>query len=805
MPKYINGSTKRLTQLTGDFDPEKGVPHYNYTLKWGCRGTDLGANTFHDDATFIFFGDVYTPDKPETPEEIKQLKDTDMIAFIDHHQLIPGAGIAAAHQVNNDLLDVFYVDGNGRLYVSFVVKDGEWQGPIRITKKNIAAPGSPVATAHQVDNNQLNVFFTGVNGGLYVTWVIGDGAWQKTPYLIDKYGIVPAGAHIAADHQVDNNFLNVFLINKNRLLTTFWVEGTDPWQGPMILCPGVKALPGSPVATAHQVDNNVLNVFFTGENGGLFMTWVVGLAAWDQNHLLQIGSTAIVPPGAHMAADHQLDNNHLNVFFIGRDGALYVVWVVGRGNWEIPARISPKGIALPGSPVTTDHQVNKNVLNVFFAGINGELYVTWAIGAGKWKPPVNVNYAAKMIPKGGHFITAHQVNEDVLNIFFISEDKKLYVNWAVGSGKWQKKPSDISSGFRMTPLLEGDHFYPFKFSSDENTSTALPIQNTPSGAFSFNDKMYVFYFFTIRDKFGNVKDKCGNFFGYYSALGVSPDPFAATPYKELFLISDNNPGNSKFFQVAPLVIANEEYTAILPNLFGVPLNSGHSVILVGQGSSAIHLAWMLLDPVRGPVKETIRYYAGKENDTIIWTSLQNEAKAIIKLSYDWSSISVGRIPVTGQWILLYQHAGGYYKEKPEIWEDSKDFPIIARVANMPWDFETAQDLEIFNPVRENALGRYMERDDCKVQLFSHGEIVTEQSVRYNLLPEGLDHPSFAYGPYILNHYTEYDEQHKEVTIKYLMSTGRPYQVQVMQSRISLVRKRDFFAPWKFNWIKKIFK
>jgi hypothetical protein len=48
----------------------------------------------------------------------------------------------------------------------------------------------------------------------------------------------------------------------------------------------------------------------------------------------------------------------------------------------------------------------------------------------------------------------------------------------------------------------------------------------------------------------------------------------------------------------------------------------------------------------------------------------------------------------------------------------------------------------------------------------------------------IEHPGFAYGPYILNHYTEYDPTTDTATICYLMSTGKPYQVQVMRSRIS---------------------
>jgi hypothetical protein len=46
------------------------------------------------------------------------------------------------------------------------------------------------------------------------------------------------------------------------------------------------------------------------------------------------------------------------------------------------------------------------------------------------------------------------------------------------------------------------------------------------------------------------------------------------------------------------------------------------------------------------------------------------------------------------------------------------------------------------------------------------------------------HPGFAYGPYLLNHYTRYDPSADVARIVYLMSTGKPYQVQVMEARIT---------------------
>src|SRR4051812_1705172 len=102
MPHYLDGSTQRLAQLTGDYDPDQ-LPHVNFTGNWGCLGVDLGANTIHDDATFVYFGDVVTP------SQLQHLYNTDLIAFIDHFRAVPGAGVAAEHQGDMHQLDVFFV------------------------------------------------------------------------------------------------------------------------------------------------------------------------------------------------------------------------------------------------------------------------------------------------------------------------------------------------------------------------------------------------------------------------------------------------------------------------------------------------------------------------------------------------------------------------------------------------------------------------------------------------------------------------------------------------------------------------
>src|SRR5215203_1479817 len=44
--QYVPGSTLRMCQITGDYDPE-GLTHINCTGQWGIEGTDLGVSVEH--------------------------------------------------------------------------------------------------------------------------------------------------------------------------------------------------------------------------------------------------------------------------------------------------------------------------------------------------------------------------------------------------------------------------------------------------------------------------------------------------------------------------------------------------------------------------------------------------------------------------------------------------------------------------------------------------------------------------------------------------------------------------------------
>jgi hypothetical protein len=272
---------------------------------------------------------------------------------------------------------------------------------------------------------------------------------------------------------------------------------------------------------------------------------------------------------------------------------------------------------------------------------------------------------------------------------------------------------------------------------------------TPCGAFSYDGSMYVF---------GGINGPTG--------LSMTREPRKAAPLRWLFTLSnwrETHLGNGAFMQVAPCLIKN--------SLLDVPhprAGAGDGVLMFGQGgrpvilglpqtTQGVSVAWMPIRPGRRPRLSDVRYYTGRSaTGKPEWSPEQAKARQLFPTHFHWSSLSAGYVPSASLWIVLYQRTGDW--QAP----GGLDETILARVAATPWDIETAQEIVIFDPIREQARGRYM-----------------EPAWRPH------HHPPAAYGAYILNHYTRWDPVLSKLAINYLLSTGDPYQVQIMETVIKI--------------------
>lgn len=300
------------------------------------------------------------------------------------------------------------------------------------------AQTSSIATATQ-GANQLDMVSVADDGSLVVTWEAGGSKWTSPPVSITPPHLAPPGGGVALAHQGDNQ-LDAFVIGNDGGLYVTWVVGSGQWAQPVRLTAPGFALPGSRLAAAHQ-GNNQVDVFVVDANGAVRVLWVDGLGTWQGPASLT--GNGFAPAGAALAADSQ-GANQLDLFVVGNDGAVNVLWVIGGGVWQGPAALSGAGFAPAGAGVATAHQ-GPNQLDLFVVGNNGAANVLWVQGGGTWQGPVGIT-GASFAPAGAMVAAANQ-GPDQVDLFMVNDAGAPSVLWVQGGGHWQGPASIGPNGY----------------------------------------------------------------------------------------------------------------------------------------------------------------------------------------------------------------------------------------------------------------------------------------------------------------------------------------------------------------------
>ncbi len=744
-----------MTQVSGRTDPN-GLYHYQDTSQWGIEGVDLGTSTVHDGRTYIFFGDVPRVGRTDGP-----VQDADAIGVIDDVHVPVGATLATGRQ-GQDQSDAFFVGANGAVYVAWVIGGGIWTAPFQIANAGIAPPGAALAVANQ-SANQLDVFFIGVNGALHVIWVVDRGIWQGPHQIGPERAGRPGGKLIAINQRGDQ--LDVLFIGQNRRLQVAWVSSLGTWQGPISI--GDPAIPypapGSGVAACRQGADQ-LDAFLVGEDGGFYVAWSTAGQPWAGPLRVSPPGVRVSVAGAGLTAFKQAADL-VTALFIDTQGRLASMFVLGGGQWQGPApAVAQAPAARPGAQVTV-HRQGDAQWDAFVPLPSGAIDVYW-VGSGNWQGPFQLAPAATTVDTGA--LAVVQQLSDQITLLSAGPAGQLDVNWVGSSGIWAGPVRINPDMINVRMLTAGRYFLPFQVvDPDTGVPGQLGSDATPTGAFSQGGRIHVFY----------VKKPRGDLNAGYSALSSSDFPEGGQPFRHHFKLSSwPDPAGGRFLQVAPLLTPSAELTGLtLPGQECVVL-FGHGAISGGtperpaciepRSPSGVNLAVMPVVPGQGPSNAGMRYYAGggTGGQPVRWATSEREARSLFATCYYWTSLSAGRIPGTGKWILLYQLAG------PREVANAHNEPIVARIATAPWEIATAPEIVVFHPDRDRGWNHFMFMGNVPASARTAPEI---------------GHPAFPYGAYLLQKYLRWDAARKIATVVFLMSTGRPYQVQMMQSEITI--------------------
>jgi len=171
-------------------------------------------------------------------------------------------------------------------------------------------PAAPVVAVYQPLDEQLEVFIVDATGALNVVWKDNDGAW-KTPFPLTRaIFTIPS---VSAIYYPTYQQLEVFVVDKNGILNVVWKDHNGAWHAPVGLTDPGFAPAGAPLAAVYQPPNEQLEVFVVGANGALNVVWKDNNGVWKR------------PPcsGGNCPGWQMLDNNPRTVAIVASGSDLY--------------------------------------------------------------------------------------------------------------------------------------------------------------------------------------------------------------------------------------------------------------------------------------------------------------------------------------------------------------------------------------------------------------------------------------------------------------------------------------------------
>jgi hypothetical protein len=209
---------------------------------------------------------------------------------------------------------------------------------------------------------------------------------------------------------------------------------------------------------------------------------------------------------------------------------------------------------------------------------------------------------------------------------------------------------------------------------------------------------------------------------------------------------------------------------------GVPADRGRGLLVVGQGFNphAAYLGWIGLplepldveDQLMAPSLD-VQYYRMSAAGQSGWTRASAEATPLFDVNAI-TFVSLSWVPDLQRWVALYTECWPQYQQTEAArfgpdpgWER----PVVIRSSPTPWG-PWSDRLPILYP--GEAYGRYL-----------HNPSGGAQPMRDDPFDPNID--GWLYAPALVNRFTRSGEG--TTSLYYLLSTARPYHVQLMRSDV----------------------
>lgn len=251
----------------------------------------------------------------------------------------------------------------------------------------------------------------------------------------------PPRPYIAAVWQPLFEQVEVFAIDARGVLKGVFKHHNGFWEASFNLSAPALAPAGAPLAAVWQPLNEQLEVFTIGRNGALTDTWKAHNGRWFAPIYLTPPNFA--PPGAHVAAVFQPLNNQLEVFAIDATGAVRLKWKAQNGEWQGPVTLTQPGMALPGAPITAVWQPLNEKLEVFWIDTTGAMREikkehngSWKERNGDWQTPAYLTTPGFAGPHAKVAAIWQPLNEQ-LEVFVVDRTGAIKDIWKAHDSAWK--------------------------------------------------------------------------------------------------------------------------------------------------------------------------------------------------------------------------------------------------------------------------------------------------------------------------------------------------------------------------------
>ena len=347
---------------------------------------------------------------------------------------VAGGALAMASYIagSSQQLETLFVSPNGSLGLTWKVNNSIWKGPVYLSAPGFINPNAWLQVVNYPLNNQLEAFYAANDGAIYVSYKANNGPWSA-PIRLTSPGTVRPGAYLSAVYYPPNNQLEVLYFDVGGALNVLWKAQNRNWNPPArISAPGL-APSGGGISAAFYPLNNQLEALFVANDGSVRVAWKANNGAWNAPATLTAANLA--PAGSGMALRYYPLNNQFEGFFVDNGGSVNVIWKAQNGAWNRPAAITGRGVGVPGRPIVASFYPPNNQLEVFTVGPNGAVNLVWKAQNGTWRPVVGLTGAGAGSP-GSNLAVQYQPISDQLEVFFPDRAGNLNLVYKAQNRAW---------------------------------------------------------------------------------------------------------------------------------------------------------------------------------------------------------------------------------------------------------------------------------------------------------------------------------------------------------------------------------